>query len=558
VTAERGTRRAEGGLGRVPCLLSLVALSLVPALAPAQSRPDTLRGSWHTPGRHWWDVTHYDLSVRVSPSDSTLRGSNAITYRVTAEGQTLQIDLMTPLVLDSVVQDGVALPLEHEGNAHFAGIPAPQAIGSVHTATVYFHGRPRVAPRPPWDGGLTWATDTLGRPWIVTTDQGVGASIWWPNKDTQADEPDSMRVTITAPRGLQHIGAGRLVQRADHADGTTSWTWRIANPINNYAIALAVGHYAHWQETYRGEDGPLTMDYYPLDVNLERARAQFVQARSTMQCFEHWFGPYPFYEDGYKLIEVPNTGMEHQGAVTYGNRYANGYRGRDGSGTGLGMQWDFIIVHETAHEWWGNNITTRDLADMWVHESFANYSESIYTECLLGPEAGSRYNIGVRKGIRNDRPVIPATRGINAQGSGDMYPKGGAMLHTIRQVVANDAIWRDVLRGLNRVFRHRIVDGREVQEYIIQRTGIPLQPVFDQYLTTTQIPAFAWRTVAGGIEYRWEDVVPGFAMPVDVTTDGGRTLRLTPTTEWQRLDGARNVEVDADYYVVVKQVRGEG
>ncbi len=535
--------------------LALAALVAVPSLAAQEAftRADTLRGSWDTPGRSWWDVTHYDLAVRVQPADSSIAGRNVITYRVLAPGTELQVDLMAPLVIDSVVQDGRRLTVRREGSAHFAAV-GPQRPGDVRSVTVWYHGRPKVAPRPPWDGGISWRTDSLGRPWIVTTDQGVGASIWWPNKDTQADEPDSQLVAITVPEPLQHVGAGRLVSRVANADGTITWTWRVQNPINNYAIALSVGNFAHWSETYPGESGMLTLDYYPLDYNLEQARVTFLQVRTTMQCFEHWFGPYPFYADGFKLIEVPYNGMEHQGAVTYGNGYANGYRGRDGSGTGLGMLWDFIIVHEMAHEWWGNNLTTRDLADMWVHESFGNYAEALYTECLFGKEAGAQYAIGTRRGIRNERPVVPPHRGVNAQGSGDMYPKGGNMLHTIRQVVADDARWRRILRGLQRDFRHQLVDGAQVQAYISGVAGIDLSKVFEQYLTTVDIPVLEYRWSGGRLEYRWTGVVAGFDMPVDVVL-GDAAVRLLPTPEWQAIaTTATALVVDPDYYVTAREV----
>ncbi len=329
----------------------------------------------------------------------------------------------------------------------------------------------------------------------------------------------------------------------------------MTRPINNYAIAVAAGNYAHWSETYDGEAGVLTMDYWPLDYNLTAAMKQWGQARSMMQCFEHWFGPYPWYEDGFKMIEVPNSGMEHQSAIAYGNWFRNGYRDRDLSGTGLGLTFDFIIIHESAHEWWGNNITTRDMADMWVHESFANYSEGIYVECQSGKADGARYTVGSRRGIRNDRPIIPAY-GVNAQGSGDMYPKGGNMLHTIRQLVDNDEKWRGVLRGLNSTFRHQTVTGAQVEEYIAQQTGLDLTKVFDQYLRTTMIPVLEYRAAGSNVEYRWANVVPGFAMPVRAQIGGAEWTMLRPTSAWQRVAGTGAVNVDVNYYVTVKEAAG--
>ncbi|HEU4798987.1 MAG TPA: M1 family metallopeptidase [Gemmatimonadales bacterium] len=536
-------------------LLLLFLFALLPSSLSAQdtttyTRADTLRGSFDTPGRNWWDVTFYDLHVAISPGDSSISGWNGITYRVTAAGKELQVDLMEPLRIDSVLQQGRKLAVRQEGNAWFVTPVARPGADSAGTVVVHYHGRPQIAKRPPWEGGFSWKTDSLGRPWIVTTDQGMGASVWWPNKDTQADEPDSQRVALTVPAPLKDVSNGRLRSTTPNPDGSITYEWFVTNPINNYAIAVAAGHYSHWSETYQGEAGPLTLDFWPLDYHLEAAKQQFPQARTTLKCFEHWFGPYPWYEDGYKLIEVSNNGMEHQSAVAYGNGYANGYRGRDASGTGLGMKWDFIIVHETAHEWWGNNLTTADMADMWVHESFANYAENLYTECLFGKEDGARYVIGTRRLIRNDEPIVPPAYGVNAQGSGDMYVKGGNMLHTIRQLVGNDEKWRGILRGINSTFRHQIVTGQQVQDYIGQQSGIDLSKVFQQYLTTTDVPVLEYQFASDSLRYRWTNVVEGFAMPVEVLLGGSDRRRLVPTEAWQSLaTAATELEVDRDYYV---------
>lgn len=524
------------------------------ASAQAPTRADTLRGSWTTAGRDWWDVTFYDLHVTINPADSTIRGYNGISYTVLRPGREMQIDLMEPLVVDSMVLNGRKVAFRKDGNAYFARVGA-QSRSTQHSAhstiRVFYHGKPHVAVRPPWQGGFSWTADSLGRDWVVTTDQGMGASVWWPNKDTQADEPDSQRVALTVPDSLMDISNGRL-RAVTTLNGWTTWEWFVKNPINNYAIAVALGNYAHFGDTYHGEKGPLTIDYWPLDYHLEAARRQFPQTITMLACFEKWFGPYPFYEDGFKLIEVPNNGMEHQSAIAYGNRYANGYQGRDGSGTGLGMQWDFIIVHEAAHEWFGNNITTRDLADMWVHESFANYSENLYTECLFGKEAGARYVIGTRQLIGNRSPIIPAHYGVNAQGSGDMYPKGGNMLHTIRQIVGDDDKWREILRGLNQTFRHQTVTGKQVEDYISRQSGIDLSKVFDQYLRDIRIPALEYQLEGVRVRYRWTDVIAGFNMPVELVLEGVEaTVKVQPTTEWQVLErtGVTGVKVDPDYYV---------
>ena len=543
--------------------LLLPFILLIPcASAAAQdsvfSHADTLRGSDTAPGRSWWDVTFYDLRVTINPADSSIRGSNTITYRVVRSGRRLQIDLMEPLVVDSMVADGRRLPVRKDGNAWFVTLPAlaTPSRTRLRSIKVYYHGRPQIAKRPPWQGGFTWTADSLGRTWVVTTDQGMGASVWWPNKDSQADEPDSQRVAATVPDSLIYVGNGRLRSVVPQENGTTTWEWAVTNPINNYAIAVAAGHYGHFSDLYYGERGPLTMDFFPLDYHLEAAERQFPQSRSMLKCFEHWFGPYPWYEDGYKLIEVPNNGMEHQSAIAYGNRYANGYQGRDGSATGLGLKWDFIIVHESAHEWFGNNMTTRDLADMWVHESFANYAEGIYTECLFGKEAGAQYIIGNRRGVRNDRPIVPVAYGVNAQGSGDMYPKGGEMLHTIRQIVGDDEKWRGILRGMNRTFWHQTVTGKQIEDYISREAGVNLGKVFDQYLRTTKVPVFEYRIEGSSLSYRWADVVSGFDMPIRAMLGDSSWSVLHPSETWQtaelHLSNPSGFTVDENYFVIPK------
>ena len=524
---------------------------------PPSTRADTLRGSFATAGRSWWDVTFYDLHVAITPRDSSVRGYNAITYRVRTPAREMQIDLMVPLVVDSMLQDKRRLTYRRDGNAFFATLLAPQRTGEQKVITVYYHGQPQMAKNPPWQGGVSWLADSLKRPWIVTTDQGMGASVWWPNKDTQADEPDSQRVALTVPDPLIEVSNGRLRSTTHHPNGTTTYEWFVVNPINNYAIAIAAGSYAHYSDVYQGEKGPLTLDYWPLDYNVDNAHRQFVQSRSMLQCFEHWFGPYPWYEDGYKLLEVPNAGMEHQSAVAYGNWYQNGYRKRDGSGTGIGFKFDFIIVHESAHEWFGNNITTKDMADMWVHESFANYAEGIYAECQFGTAAGAQYIIGNRRGIRNDRPIIPAY-GVNAQGSGDMYPKGGEMLHTIRQLVGDDEKWRGILRGLSATFWHQTVTGQQIEEYLSTRAGIPLAKIFDQYLRTTMVPVLEYSVSGNTLRYRWSNVVSGFAMPIPATVVWPTLTVIRPTTEWQtvtvQLANATDFRVDENYFVSTKLV----
>ncbi len=548
---------------RVHHLLAGLLLTPATALAAQQDaatlHADSLRGSV-TPERAWWDVAFYDLSVRIQPADSSIRGVNRITYRVLAPGRTLQIDLQQPLVVDSFVQDGRVLPSRRDGNAFFVTLPADQPAGGTATIAVYYGGKPQVAKRAPWDGGFVFTADSLGRTVIATACQGTGASVWWPTKDIQADEPDSQRVAITVPDRIRNISNGRLRSSTANGDGTTTWEWFVSSPINNYDIAVNAASYAHLEDSYEGEAGRLTLNYWPLDYHLEAARRQFAQVKPMLACFEHWFGPYPWYADGYQLVETPHLGMEHQSAVAYGNRYLNGYLGRDLSGTGRGLSWDFIIIHESAHEWWGNNLTTADIADMWVHESFANYAEGLFVECSQGKEAGAEYNRGNRRSIRNDAPIV-GEYGLNREGSGDMYPKGGNMLHTIRQVVGDDAVWRRTLRGLNEVYRHQVVTGREVQDYISWQAGRDLSRIFAQYLTTTKIPTLEYRIVGRQLQYRWVDVVPGFDLPLPVKVEGEAYTTLHPSEAWQSVRFTRgatdSLAVHPDYYVLTRPAPAE-
>lgn len=533
----------------------LALLPLASGVAQDSSPPthaDSLRGSI-TPERAWWDVAFYDLHVRLDPGTQTIRGVNHISYRVLQQASVMQIDLQVPLQVDSFIQLGRRLEYRRDGNAFFVFLTAAQQPGEQQTISVYYGGHPVIARRAPWDGGVVWATDSLGGEWIATACQGTGASIWWPNKDTQADEPDSQRVAITVPDPIKDVSNGRLRSVTANGDGTTTFDWFVSQPINNYDVAANAANYEHFSDSYQGEGGALTLNYWPLAYHLEAARHQFTQVKPMLACFEKWFGPYPWYADGYQLVETPHLGMEHQSAVAYGNHYLNGYLGRDLSGSGEGKDWDFIIVHESAHEWWGNSLTTADIADMWVHESFANYAEGLYVECLRGKEAGATYNIGNRRGIRNDQPVV-GTYGVNREGSGDMYPKGGNMLHTIRQVINDDDRWRQILRGLNATYRHQVVTGRQVEEYISKEAGVDFSKVFEQYLSTTMIPTLEYRIDDSTLSYHWAEVVPGFDLPIRATITGSGYSLLRPTEAWQtvKLANPDAFQVDPNFYVLTK------
>ena len=516
---------------------------------------DTLRGTI-TPERAWWDVTHYSLSVNFDFNKRSISGFNIISYKtVSAPAKEMQIDLQLGLDIDSVLYNSENLSFRREENAYFIAVPATQNEQEINKVTVYYHGIPRPALHPPWDGGMIWSKDDNGNPWISVACQGLGASVWYPCKDHQSDEPDSASLSMTVPDTLTAIANGRLQSEIKNGDGTATYTWAVRSPINNYNITPYIGKYAHWHEDYMGEKGRLDCDFWVLDYNLEKAKLQFKQVIQMLHCFEHWFGPYPFYEDGYKLIEAPHLGMEHQSAVAYGNGFANGYKGTDLSGTGWGLKWDFIIVHESGHEWFGNNITTKDVAHMWVHEGFTNYSETIFTGCEYGTDAGNAYVIGTRKKIQNDKP-IEGPYGVNQEGSGDMYYKGGNLVHMIRQIINNDSSFRMLLRGMNETFYHQTVTGKQVEEYISKTSGIDFSKVFDQYVRTTQIPVLEYKISGNKLSYRWTDCVKGFNMPLKINFGGEKWI--SPTQKWKTIKIKKGEEnefsADRNFYIRTKQL----
>lgn len=513
------------------------------------TQQDSLRGGI-TPQRAWWDLNFYHLDIRVEPDRKYIAGSNTIRYRVLAPATEMQIDLQPPLQIERITQDGQELTWNTIGNAHFLQLQKPQQVGALNELVIHYSGHPKEAVRAPWDGGFSWKKDANGKHFVATSCQGLGASVWWPNKDHMYDEVDSMAISVEVPKGLMDVSNGRL-RSVEERDSTTIYHWFVANPINNYGVNVNIGDYVHFGEDYAGEKGKLDMDYYVLRDHLDTAKIHFSDARKMMQAFEHWFGPYPFYEDGFKLVEVPYLGMEHQSSVTYGNQFSKGYMGRDLSGTGWGLTFDFIIIHEAGHEWFANNITYRDIADMWIHEGFTSYSENLFLDYHSGTQAAEDYVIGLRKNIRNDRPII-GRYNVNHSGSGDMYYKGSNMLHTLRQLVDDDEQWRQILRGLNQDFYHQTVSSQEIEDYLSDKTGKDLRAFFDQYLRDTRIPQLEYQVKGRKITHRYTQVVEGFDMPIRLFI-GEQPIWIYPSAEWQssRLPKTKTktVQVDRNFYV---------
>lgn len=535
----------------------LIFQSPIPAFSQDSkyTRLDSLRGSI-TPERAWWDLTYYHLAISVNPDKKTIEGTNRVDYKVLSEHQIIQIDLQEPMKLIDASQDGKSLEFTNEGPAYFITLERKQNVGDVNSLMLAYEGIPTEAANAPWDGGITWAKDDNGNDFVASSCQGIGASLWWPCKDHMYDEVDSMLMSITVPKHLMDVSNGRPRGVDENKDGTKTYHWFVSNPINNYGVNINIGDYVHFGETYAGEKGELDMDYYVLKDNLKKAKKHFKLAPKTLEALEYWFGPYPFYEDGYKLVEAPYLGMEHQSSVTYGNGYQYGYRGTDLSGTGWGLKWDYIITHETGHEWFANNITYKDMADMWIHESFTCYSEGLYTEYFFGKEAGAEYIRGQRAGISNTRPLIGDYE-VNSEEHGNVYSKGANILHTLRQAINNDDKWRGILRGLNETFYHQTVTTQQIEEYISEQAGRNFQYVFDQYLRNPSLPVFEYVIRDGQIGYRWSGVVRGFDLPIKVYIDG-KEQWLEPKNDWQFLDSkdAKSIKVDPNFYVSVLNLMG--
>lgn len=514
---------------------------------------DTLRGSI-TKERAWWDVLHYQIHLQsIDAANKTIAGEVTLKFKVVKENETvMQLDLQQPLNIDNIrfktAETETNLAFSKVGkSAYWITIP-PTKINQRYELIISYSGSPIEAKNAPWDGGVVWTKDPSNNDFIASACQGIGASSWWPCKDHQSDEPqEGARIILDAPAHLMGVSNGLLVQ--DTVLGTIHRTvWEVKNPINNYGINFNVGNYTYWNDVYKGEKGNLPLSFYVLKENLKVAQTHFLEVYRMLEAFEDWLGPYPFYEDGYKLVQVPYLGMEHQSAVSYGNGFTNGYLNSDLSETGWGMNWDFIIIHESGHEWFGNSITSSDIADMWIHEAFTTFTEEIFTEYYWGPTAGDEYIRGIRHRILNDEPII-GKYNVQYSGTSDMYFKGANLLHTIRQIVNNDAKWKQFFRDFNLVFRHKITTTEEVEKFMSAYFNIDLTSVFNQYLRTTNVPSLYLKKKGKYWVYKWDNVVNDFSMPLHVMVDDTQQT-IVPTLKQQKLK-AKCIAINNNYYIKV-------
>jgi aminopeptidase N len=507
-------------------LFTLITAFQVGLAQEATTRKDTLQGGLR-PERTCFDVQNYDLNIKINIEEKSIIGHNAITFNVVENTKKIQVDLFENMKVDSIVFNTKKLDYKREFNAVFIDFPNELKKGKDEKITFYYSGNPKIAKNAPWDGGFVFKKDKLGNPWVAVACQGTGASLWYPVKDSQSDEPDKgATIKVAVPNGLMNVSNGRFIGSTDLKNGYTRWDWEVKNPINTYDITVNIADYAHLHDNL----SDLDLDYYVLKENEAKAKTHFEEAKLMLTCFQSKFGTYPFKEDGYKLVETPYLGMEHQSAVAYGNKYRKGYLGSDLSGTGIGLLFDYITIHESGHEWFGNSITSRDIADMWIHEGFTMYSEVVYVECQYGAEKAQKYMNGMKRNVSNDEPII-GPFGVNKEGSGDMYYKGALLLNTIRSVLNNEDLWWKIILDYSNTFKHKIIDTETVVAFFNKESKMNLTPIFNQYLRYATIPDLFIRINNNKLEYKWNASEPNFNMPYDIKING-KEIRVYPTTDW--------------------------
>jgi aminopeptidase N len=529
-----------------------------PDVAKPATKDDLLRGAYG-PYRANNDLLFYALKLRVDPEAKTIAGTNRVRFRMLQDGQKIQLELAPDLTISAITVEGKPLTYTHEERTLWIGFPRLLKKGETDEVTVAYSGKPVTQGR---FGCFSFDKDKAGKPWITTACEGEGPSIWWPNKDQWRDEPqDGMEIDISVPNGLMDVSNGRFVGSKDLGDGYTEWQWLVHYPINNYDVALNIGEYQHWDGLHVNKETgeKTTLDFYALPEDLDKAKTQFAQVPEMLDAYEHYFGEYPFDKDGYKLVQVPYAGMEHQSAVAYGNKFENGYYGRDWTGVGISPKFDFIIIHESGHEWFGNAVSAADVSDMWIHEGWTTYMEGLYVEYRWGKADAIRYLNGLKPKIRNQRPIV-SERDKNQEPTEDQYFKGALMLNTLRSVIDDDTKWFADIHDFYQAFKYTNSMTEDVEAWWNKRTGMNLTPLFDAYLRHAKIPTLelTFDVVHKTVSYRWKTDEVGFLMPIQVG-DPQHWTKVTPETTgaktmpWSGTPDDFKVATDLYYVTVVKE-----
>lgn len=494
-----------------------------------------------------YDVLAYRIHLKVLPENKHILGSNTIEFAVVKPGDAFGFKLSPLLSIDKIMMGDRNLNFVRDSHQVFVSLVAGLEKGAKSQLTIYYGGTPLVAKKAPWDGGFVWGEDSLGNPWVGLACEGIGAATWLPCKDTWDDEPEQVTLKLEVPNGLVGVSNGRLVQ-TEKGYTTTTYTWETKNPINHYGITINVGAYVHFNDAFVSDyNDTLDLDYYVLSYNENMARTHFQQSKRMLQAFESYFGKYPFYEDGYKLVETPYWGMEHQSCVAYGNNYENNRFG-----------FDFIIIHESGHEWFANSITAKDKADMWIHESFTTYSEALYVEKIFGNPRAIQYLMVQKEKIKNDAPMIGVYGTNHKFNDNDIYYKGSWILHTLRSMIDNDTMWFNTLKDLNTHFYHQTVTTKQVEAFLSKRTRLNLGPFFEQYLRHKELPVLEYfilnKDGLNELHYRLKSKVSTLEMPIKVTLAKEFYDYVYAQTKWRVIDlpyeDASHFKIDVQHFLV--------
>jgi len=542
-------------------LLSTIALSFTLTCLlgqePAFNKGDTLRGTL-SPIRSCYDVHHYDLWVSVDTSYQSIKGKNTISFSAVNDFQQMQVDLFENMVVATITFENQPVQFKREFNALLLQMPRMIAEGELASLEIEYFGKPRVAKNPPWDGGFIWTTSDNNQPWIAVSCQGIGASLWWPCKDHLSDEPDSMDIHCRVPIGLVCVSNGQDRGTTTDKFGVKTYNWHVSYPINNYNVSINIGDYVHLHDVYQDESGDtLSLDYYVIRGDEQKATEHFRQVKPMLACYEKFLGKYPFPSDGYALVQTPYLGMEHQGAIAYGNKFRTGYLGSDRSGQKLNF--DYIIVHETGHEWWGNSVTAADIADMWIHESFCTYSEAIYVECMYGYDTAMTYVNALKNTVQNKASIM-GIYGVNNEGHYDMYVKGMLFLNTLRHVVNNDELWWETIRLLSdSAFKHNTTDYEKIVAHFEENTHLSLAPIFEQYVKYPELPVLEYSAKKNKhgttLRMRWYSRAQPFNMPITLLLQGTK-VRIQVNSKWTKVTLPSDYSFDQKTaYFTLKKVK---
>jgi len=517
--------------------------------------PNNLLMGYLNENRSSYRVSFYDINIDFNLEKKSINGFVTIKAESLNDLRKLQIDLAKNLKISRISYKDVDLNFSREYDAVLIDFPDYIKKGDIFEFTVFYNGIPQGADNPPWAGGFTWSKDKEERDWIAVSCEGEGARIWWPNKDHITAEGDSVRMAYTVPSNVVAVGNGKL-RSVKSKNNKSTYEWFVNNPINNYNISVQIGNYVAVQDTLIKENEVHYINHYVLDYNEELAANYFIQSKEVIRFYEKYFGDYQWYEDGYKLIEVPYLGMEHQSAVTYGNGFSlyNGVRSKSWPMYGV---IDPLIIHETGHEWFGNSVTASDPTHIWIHEGMQVYSESLYFEDKFDSyDVGVHYLNSIKNRIVNEIPIVGNENENHWALNGDTYMKGAWIMHTLRSVINDDAVWFEILKEFMIENAKGFANTKDFFDKVYEKTSLDLWYFAEQYFYTPNQPQLEYYQTNSEFFYRWSNVNDNFIMPIDLLVNG-KTIRALPSQEFQSIKITKHSQVevmDWKFYVEPKKI----